>query len=518
MTTTDTNPVEETSITSTPPNEAAGCGDGGMPNHLSPTTLDRWSCIVIRLLVAWIVIVAILSFITVPWLKAGSGGDLTTPMVWFYHAMMLPVALLFLILCTRIFVVHPWVKFILTHSGPIALLEGLGFLILGYGTLHNVASLTAFGYWIIMPCTLELFAITVVFVADLAYASFVPPKDVDVSPQMAEIRWALFFAGVSVLTWVAFGLSAAADQVGISWQFWAGWQKESYSTLMGNIITAHSHGMLPAFMAGIVILAAETFGYSKLVGTRKQVARLSVGIMLGGIALFSGIYTVSALGTFAIPAWFPFGPGAVNGIAMDDTMTGLVGIGALILAGTMLPELRGSLSRLGSRIQQRYNPVRAAVYLTYVTAAAALFIYGYYIEMNESKFGFGSAPAARYANDQIFSRGHLLFVFGALPLMAVLLLAVEISGNVSELGITLKKWLSGAMASGMVITLIGLGIWVFSAPGHSTTMGAGNAGEIIYVIGQCLMLIGAIIEVFALRPVGEDKTGPISASTEPALT
>ena len=511
MTTTETTPTDNHLP------EVQGNGDEHSNDRLSPTTLDRWSSIVIRLLVAWIVIVAVLSFITVPWLKAGNDGDLTTPMIWFYHAMMLPVALLFLILCTRIFVVHPWVKFIVTHSGPIAILEGFGFLVLGYGTLHNVASLTAFGYWIIMPCTLELFAITAVFVADLAYSAFVPPKDVEVSPQMAEIRWALFFAGVSVLTWVAFGLSAAANQVGISWSFWAGWQKESYSTLMGNIITAHSHGILPAFMAGIVILAAETFGYSKLAGTRKQMARLGVGIMLGGIALFSGIYTVSALGTFTIPAWFPFGPGAVNGIAMDDTMTGLVGIGALILAGTMLPELRGSLARLGSRIQQRYNPVRAAVYLTYVTAATALFIYGYYIEMNESKFGFGSPPAARYANDQIFSRGHLLFVFGALPVMAVLLMAVEISGNISELGITLKKWISGAMASGMVITLIGLGIWVFSAPGHSKTLGAGNAGEIIYVIGQCLMLIGAIIEVFALRPAGKDEAETVSASTDAEL-
>ena len=213
---------------------------------------------------------------------------------------------------------------------------------------------------------------------------------------------------------------------------------------------------------------------------------------------------------------------------MDDTMTGLVGVGALILAGAMLPELRNSLARLGSRIQQRYNPVRIAVYLTYLCATAALYFYGYYIELNESKFGFASPPAARYANDQIFSRAHLLFVFGALPLMAVLLLAVEISGNVSEIAFRLRQWLSGSIISGMLITLVGMGIWVFSAPGHSTTLGSGNAGEIMYVIGQCLMLIGAIIEVFALRSgtateAGldtanrDDEAGQISASTEPAL-
>lgn len=460
---------------------------------------EQYSSMMARILGAWIVLVAVLSFVTVPWLKAGNNGDFTQSMAWFYHALMLPAALLFLILCTRVFVTHSWVRYVVSHSALVALLEGVGFLVLGYGSLHHVSSLTDFGFWIIMPCTIELFVVTAIFVVDLAYAAFIPPGGERMSPRKAEIHWALFFSGVSVLTWVVLGIVAAASVVGISWSFWAGWQHESTSTLMGNIVTSHSHGMLPSFMAAIVFLAAETFGYSRLVGVRKQLARGGVGIMLGGIALYSGVYTVSAVGTFVIPAWFPSGPGGVNGIAMDDTMTGLVGVGALILAAVMVPEIWGSFRKVGSVLKSRFNPVRLAVYMSYLMAALAMFLYGYYIEMNESKFGFAALPASRAIDDQIFTRAHLLLVFGSLPIIAVFLIAAELLGDTSGVGATLKRWMAGSVLVGMVVSTLGMGLWVFSTPGHETSWGEGGAGAVLYVVGQGLILLGAIIELFTTR-------------------
>lgn len=468
-------------------------------SRLPRAKLDEFSASMVRILTVWIVFVAVLSFVTVPWLQAGNNGDFTDAMAWFYHALMLPAALLFVILCTRVFVTHSWVQYLVSHSALVALFEGIGFLVLGYGTLHHVSSLTSFGYWVIMPCTIELFLVTVVFVLDLAYAAFRPPKGESISPQKAEIRWALFFSGVSVLTWVVLGLAAAASDVGISWSFWAQWQHESTSTLVGNIITSHSHGMLPAFMAAIVFLAAETFGYSGLVGLRKQAARAGVGIMLAGIALFSGIYAVSAIGTFVIPAWFPSGAGGVNGLAMDDTMTGLVGIGALILAGAMLPELRGSFRRVAGAVREQFNPVRLAVYLTYLMATAAMFLYGYYIEMNESKFGFAAMPASRAVGDQIFTRAHLLLVFCALPVIAVFLLAAELLGDTSRMGVVLKRWMAGTVMTGMVVSTAGLGIWVFSVPGHDQSWDLASVGAVLYISGQGLILLGAVIELFTMR-------------------
>jgi hypothetical protein len=51
--------------------------------------------------------------------------------------------------------------------------------------------------------------------------------------------------------------------------------------------------------------------------------------------------------------------------------------------------------------------------------------------------------------------------------------------------------------AGMVVTLVGMGIWVFSTPGHLSTWSIGSGGELLYVAGQVLMLIGAIVSLFA---------------------
>jgi len=501
---------------------AGGQGNSNWPDDRGLRPSTDFTTVMIRLLMAWIVLVAVLSFITVQWLTAGNGGDLTTAQVWFYHAMMLPSALLLLIISTRVFVLHNWVKYLVTHSALVAMFEGVGFLVLGYGTQHHVSSLVAFGYWIIMPATLELFGVTALFVVDLAWVAstraLVPERRHVLSPRKAEITWAYVITGISVLTWVVLGIVAAANQVGISWSFWAGWQHESNSALMGNIITSHSHGMLPSFMAAIVLLAAEAFGYSKMTGVRAQAARAGVGVMLGGIALYSGIYAVSAMGTFVIPTWFPFGAGGANGLAMDDTFTGLMGVGALILAGAMLPELRGLFVRAASsagHALRMVNPVRAGTYLTYLSAAAALYFYGYYIEFHETSFGF-DASGRDVMKDQVFTRSHLLFAFGSLPIIAVFLLAVELTSTASARGLSVRKVMGLVTMAGMLITLTGMGIWVFAVPGHSANWGSGDAGEVIYAIGQGLIVIGAIVSLFAPRLTGaEDEEPAVSPAPGP---
>ena len=483
-----------------------------------PLEVDPYSGLMLRLLSAWIVFVVFLSFVTVPWLKAGNGGDLTDPMIWFYHAIMIPTAALFLILCTRVFTLHPWARYVVTRGAIVAVFESIGLLVRGYGELHNVAPVAALGTWIDLPCTLVMFLLTAVFLIGLVATTFIPRAGKAVSRQKIEITWALFLSGVSAMTWVLFGMIYSASEVGINFGFWASTQKEPLSSLLGNMVTSHSHGMLPAFMAGIVLLAAEAFGYSRLGGARKQVARAGVGVMLAGVALFSGLYFIAGLGSYSIPTWFPFGPGGVNGMAMDDTMTGLVGVGTLILAAAMLPEVRQGFSRLGSAVARRFNPVRASVYLTYVMATAAMFLYGFYIEMNESQFGFAALPASRAINDQIFTRSHLLFVFGALPVMAVLLVAAEIAGDTSRVGVVLRRWMSAFMVAGMVVTLVGMGIWVFSTPGHQASWAAGSAGEVAYITGQALMLVGAVIELFTVRSANREQgadLGVVRAGLDP---
>lgn len=474
--------------------------------YLSEAKLDVFSSSMARLVMLWIVLVGVASFVSVPWLShtqlpySSDSGDFTATQSWFYHALMLPSALLFLILCTRVFTTHNWVKYVVSHSALVAILEGAGFMILGYGTEHHMVSLVDFGYWIIMPCTVELFAVTAIFVGDLAWSAFWPPSGEKMHGQKAEIHWALFFAGISVLTFVIFGIAEAASVVGISWDFWAEAQGKSSGALTSGIIEAHSRGLLPSFMAGIVFLAAEAFGYSRLAGLRKQMARGAVGIMLGGIALYSGIYTVSALGTFVIPRWFPSGAGGVNGLSMDYTFSGLVGLGALVLAGVMTPEIWGSFQKLAGVVRERFNPVRLAVYMSYLMAALVVFIYGYYIQLNETYFGSGTQPATGAVDDQLFTRTHLLLAFGSLPVIAVFLVAAELLGSTWKIGATLRHFVSGTVIAGMVVSTVGMGGWAFATPAHANSWSLTAWGAILYMAGQCLILLGAAVELFALGP------------------
>ena len=175
---------------------------------------------------------------------------------------------------------------------------------------------------------------------------------------------------------------------------------------------------------------------------------------------------------------------------MDDTMTGLVGVGALILAAVMLPEVRGSFRRAAVAVKERFNPVRAGVYMTYLMATVAMFLYGYYIEMNESKFGFNALPAAHAVGDQVFTRTHLLLVFCSLPIIAVFLLAAELLGDTSGIGAKLEAMDGGQRTDRDGRGHVGMGIWVFSTPSHTTSWDVGNGGAVLYIVGQALILLG----------------------------
>jgi hypothetical protein len=49
---------------------------------------------------------------------------------------------------------------------------------------------------------------------------------------------------------------------------------------------------------------------------------------------------------------------------------------------------------------------------------------------------------------------------------------------------------------GMVVTLIGMGTWVFSTAGNQANWAPGSIGQILYILGQALILVGAVIELF----------------------
>lgn len=71
----------------------------------------------------------------------------------------------------------------------------------------------------------------------------------------------------------------------------------------------------------------------------------------------------------------------------------------------------------------------------------------------------------------------------------------------------------------MVVTLVGMGVWVFSTPGHQAGWAAGSAGEVLYIAGQALMLLGAVVELFTVRCANKEQgaaLGPVQPAVAPS--
>jgi hypothetical protein len=108
----------------------------------------------------------------------------------------------------------------------------------------------------------------------------------------------------------------------------------------------------------------------------------------------------------------------MNGLALDDSQTGIVGWGALLA-------IIGLYYLLSSNRTQRL--VQMAELLTWIATMAVMIGVGYTMEFNEAYYGFGSpgtppTGGPGYLYDMAFTNGHLLFAFFMMPLMAGILL------------------------------------------------------------------------------------------------
>jgi hypothetical protein len=208
-----------------------------------------------------------------------------------------------------------------------------------------------------------------------------------------------------------------------------------------DMVGSHSHLMLPAVMAAIVALTPAVYGYAKWEKTEKAlptVGFLMVVGLIGGI----WVYLVSGVGNYSIPTLFQ-SPDGVNGIAMDDVITGTVALGsALVLIGLLL-YARKAKSVNGTGL------LRDPLFLSLIAAWLCIFLLipmtGYYIEMNEWFYkGVGIGFDAAYA------RFHQDFAFFLLPALATTILIFErfgISGGA-------RKNVGRLYLTGIVVTFV----------------------------------------------------------------
>ena len=225
---------------------------------------------------------------------------------------------------------------------------------------------------------------------------------------------------------------------------WGGLQ-----TFLGNLLTSHSHQMLPAVEGGIVGLTAISLGYEKLTAVKRNIVNLGMVISILGTISMTYLYVISSFGTYIIPTIFPFGAGGMNGLALDDSQTGIIGVGALVsIIGLYYILSRKPVERL----------VQLSELLTWIAVMSVMVGVGYAMEFNETYYGFGSpgvppngGPGFRY--DLAFTDGHLLFAFFLMPLLAgiILVLMRYLRGQEKE-----KRIITYLIMAGTVIGAFGV--------------------------------------------------------------
>ncbi|MGC8562833.1 MAG: hypothetical protein ACP5NO_06530 [Thermoplasmata archaeon] len=337
-------------------------------------------------------------------------GDFTLDVVNYYHGVMIPLALLIIIISAKVFKLPKAVyNFIQLTTYPIILLSFLG-LVLFYPTS---AALADEGIQTLRDVIMVLDA--VLLIIGLLVFPFKYRKD-----------FKSVFAGYLLVIIAAISATIAAVfgmvyEYGNLFTYSAIPFFNSYvnsiggiSTVLGNLITSHSHQMLPAIMGGIVGLTAVIFGYHKLSSGYKWIVSIGLIVSVIGIISMSYLYWISSFGTYVIPAIFTSGPGGMNGLALDDSQTGIVGIGAIIA-------LIGLIKTLDTQKGTKYAQITAVG--TWVAAMAAMIGVGYVMEFNEAYYGFGSpgtppAGGPGYMYDMAYTDGHLLYVFFMLVIAA----------------------------------------------------------------------------------------------------
>ncbi len=401
--------------------------------------------------------IATLLFITVfliigpllPGVSWFSLGDFSLDMVNFFHTVMIPFLFLLLIFSSELLNLMPFERKLVNLSTyPILLLTALGMV------LFYPASTQTADYVIQATRDVWMLILALFFFISLLILPF---RD----RERFRKTWGAYFlilvgtisVGIASIMGMIYEYGSLFGFSSLSWfnddvTAWGG-----LNTFLGNVLTSHSHQMLPAVMAGIVALAALCFGYDKLPTVKRSVVNLGLIIAVIGVISMSYLYFISSFGTYTIPAIFTSGTGGMNGLALDDSQTGIVGIGALV-------SIIGLYYALSTRRSDKL--LQASEMFTWIATMAVMIVVGYSIEFNETYYGFGSSGVppnggAGYLYDMAFTDGHLLFAFFLMPLLAGIILVfihfVKEQDNA-------KKIVSLFAGSG--ITIGGLGVLVYT--------------------------------------------------------
>ena len=370
----------------------------------------------IYLLIAYLTVMLLISPL-IPGVVWFNLGDFTLTTVNYYHVLMIPLAFLLMFMVSVIMDLGEKLKRIFIYSNiPLLIVNILG-LILYYPSSTQVADYVLQGLrdvWMILLAIILLIFIIIY-----------PIKNAE---KFKKIWGAYFLLLFTIASATIAGFMGMIYEYGNLYGFssipffnsmvnsWGGLQ-----TFLGNLLTSHSHEMLPAVMGGIVALFALYIKYENLDNLKRNFVNVSFLISLIGTVSMTVLYIISSFGTYSIPTIFTSGPSGMNGLALDDSQTGLIGIGAMLaLIGIWYIIIKDNKKRL-------YNLLEIS---TWIFAVFVLIGFGYGIEFNESFFGFGNngtAPSGGpgYLFDQAYMNAHLVYAFFLMPFLAGIILAIS---------------------------------------------------------------------------------------------
>jgi hypothetical protein len=286
---------------------------------------------------------------------------------------------------------------------------------------------------------------------------------------------AALFAGAAMLVAAIMGHLAGwivefGDMPGIIGRFahFAGFA--SAGDFSDALIGSHSHLMAVSSIALIMALLAQQFGYHKLKGTARAIARSGMVLLIVGSIVITAVYVAMGFTTWQPPNLFATGPGGANAIAGDDIATGFfVGGGSLlVLIGLVL----------GHLIRQ---PIRLAAVWASTLSLGFVAGVGYYVEMHETFFGAGAPTVTGAANDAVYTWFHQDIGLFLIPALVLILLAAERLVHHGHPG-----WIGWATLVGTSIVFVGGLVWVFVNPTlHGPGYLVATAG--ILIVGTALL-------------------------------
>lgn len=304
-------------------------------------------------------------------------------------------------------------------------------------------------------------------------------KDWDAYAKMGAGYWlavitvgSAFIAGLIgfVNLWVRiFSVSFFANYV-----TWLGLDAQGF---LDATLDPHSHEMAVAIMASVVALAAQRFGFFDLTKWKRSLARIGLWVMSIGVIAMTIVFLAISFLNYSPPTLIPSGPEGINGIAGDDAVMSIIGLGAIIaLVPLALTKFKGKSSWKDS--------VRMALLGTWIVAFVINVIQAFFIELNEDMFS-----TALSANDVVFSELQPMFGIFLLTAIALVLLAVDYY-RVSGLLRRVAGWVAGV---GILIALVAGALWVYLDPM------TGNAFYWSHILGVIVIGISAIVSATVIR-------------------